>query len=99
MRSSEPISGNPWPQDMVISVQDSPDALLSLLWVREAWRLEPDGDDLPPGLINTPTPVPEPARAAAPITTWRDAWPELWRAWLSHAARPDDPAAFAELQA
>src|SRR4051812_40899132 len=52
VRSSRLIPGNPWPHDMVIYVEDSADTLLELLWVREAWRLEPAGEDLPPRLID-----------------------------------------------
>lgn len=91
MRSSRPTAGNPWPHDMVISIEDSANTLLPLLWIREAWHLEPEGDDLPPRLIDTPIPVPETVRASAPIASWTDAWPELWRAGLRHAG--DSPRA------
>jgi hypothetical protein len=54
MRSLVPIPGNPWPHDMTITVQDTAQALMELLWVREAWNLHPAGDDLPPLLVDTP---------------------------------------------
>lgn len=66
MHTTQPIPENPWPHDMVISVQDDPDTLLSLLWIREAWRLNPEGADLPPQLTDTPTPIPEPSSRYRP---------------------------------
>ena len=48
MRSSVPIPGNPWPHDMLITVEDNPHALVDLLWIREAWNLQPAANDLPP---------------------------------------------------
>jgi hypothetical protein len=84
---------------MVITIEDSPNALLELLWLREAWRLDPEGDDLPPHLTDTPALVPESERASAPIAEWREAWPQLWRACLDHAARPVEPGAHERLDA
>ena len=46
MRSSVPLSGNPWPHDMVITVEDDPQSLLDLLWIRGAWNLDPVAVDL-----------------------------------------------------
>ena len=88
MRSSRPIPGNPWPHDMEITVKDDSHALLDLLWLREAWRLEPVGDDLPPKLTATPSPVDAPTRSAAPIGMWRARWPQLWRECLDHSGKP-----------
>jgi hypothetical protein len=82
---------------MAISVDDSNDALLTLLWVREAWRLEPTGEDLPPLLVDTPEMVGESERAHAPITEWREAWPELWRQSVAHAGQAHDAAVFERL--
>lgn len=48
MRSTTPMEGNPWPHDVVISVDNDFYRLLELLWIREAWGLLPAGDDLPP---------------------------------------------------
>ena len=54
MLSSVPIPGNSWPHDMVLTIEDDSQTLLELLWVREAWRLQPAGDDLAPLLSVTP---------------------------------------------
>ncbi|MHA7984810.1 hypothetical protein ACX9R5_03305 [Rathayibacter sp. CAU 1779] len=99
MRSLRPIPGNPWPHDMVITVKDDPNSLLDLLWIREAWRLGPEGDDLPPALVDTPQAVSETVRASAPVTEWRDAWSQLWRDCLRHEGIPIDPTLFDHLRA
>ena len=91
LRTSNPIPGNPWPHDMRITVQDKPSTLLDLLWIREAWQLEPAGTDLPPQLLDTPARVGGAERQRAPIGEWQDAWPELWHKCLQHAAAPRDP--------
>lgn len=90
------MRGNPWPHDMVIRVQNNPQGLLTLLWIREAWGLGPTGDDLPPALADTP----QPARSAddrLPDPEWATAWPELWHAGLVHAGTPRDEAALQRL--
>jgi hypothetical protein len=84
---------------MVISIEDSSDALMTLLWIREAWNLEVVGGDLPPVLVDTPAPVAEGVRADAPLAEWSAGWPELWRACLAHAARLRDPGLVARLKA
>lgn len=86
MRSSTPRPGDPWPHDMVIEVEDSPHALLDLLWLREACDLRPGGVDLPPLLVHPPdrrVPI-DPERARL----WRAAWPIVWDEVLEHAGRP-----------
>lgn len=92
MRSLNPIPGNPWPHDMAITVDDRPHVLRELLWVREAYGLQPTGDDLPPLLVDPP----ETARTApltmAERTAWEEAWPRIWRAAVRHAGREDDHA-------
>lgn len=90
MRSSRPIPGNPWPHDMVITVEDRPHVLLELLWVREAHGLEPAGDDLPPRLVDAPEAARHPV-APGERTAWAAAWPRIWHAAVRHAAREDDP--------
>jgi hypothetical protein len=90
------MPGNPWPHDMVIRIQDDPHALVDLLFVREAWRLAPLGDDLPPELdlvVPRLTGVDEDTRAA-----WSAQWPDVWRAALTHAGRERDPMAFERLR-
>ena len=54
MQSTSAIPGNPWPHDMVVEIEDSPHALLDLLWLREACGLQPAGVDLPPLLAHPP---------------------------------------------
>lgn len=39
MRSMNPIPGNPWPHDMVLSI-DTPHTLTLLLFIRSVWQLE-----------------------------------------------------------
>jgi len=97
MRSSEPIPGNPWPHEMTITVEDRPNQLLELLWLREAYALHPEGDDLPPMLVQTP----ERATAAIDDATragWEAAWARIWRETVQHAGREFDAALFAQLE-
>lgn len=93
MRSAFPMSHNPWPHGMVIRIDDSPYALLELLWVRDAWALAV-GADVPP-LVDTPRRVDATRRARVDIGAWTRAWPGIWDAALAHAARPEDPSRFA----
>ncbi len=95
MRSSEPIPGNPWPHDMVITIENAPHMLHELLWIREAWNLRVTGADLPPLLTNTPAPAD--ADRPASIAEWRDGWAELWRECLAHAGEVHDPLMFDRL--
>ncbi|WP_188744591.1 hypothetical protein [Agromyces bauzanensis] len=79
---------------MTITIDDDSQPLTELLWVREAWGLDPAGDDLPPLLVDTPEAVGEPADRAL----WEDAWPDIWRAALEHAARANHSALMGQLQ-
>ncbi len=81
MRSASPIEGNPWPHDMVISVDDGPHQIMELLWVREAYALQPAGD-LPPQLVDTPPTTGETDQR----DVWEAAWPELWDAVVRHSS-------------
>lgn len=94
MRSTTPIPGNPWPHDMVITVDDDPHQLVELLWVREAWGLEATGGDLPPGLVEPPPRAGEPDEREA----WEAAWPQVWEAAVRHAAVRVEPSVFEELR-
>ena len=96
MRSDRPIPGNPWPHDMVLSV-DSPNALLDLLWIREAHGLQVRGADLPPLLEESPEPSPTTVPAEE-RTRWAAAWPFVWDAALEHAAGEKDEQDFDRLQ-
>jgi hypothetical protein len=95
MLSSTPMPGNPWPRDMILTIEDGPHALHELLWIREAWGLEPEESGLPPLLTDSPTPVD--AGRSAPVAEWSAAWAELWRACLAHAAQTPDPSVFERL--
>lgn len=98
MRSSEPIPGEAWPHDMTFTVDDRPNALLDLLWIREAHGLDPQGDDLPPLLVDTPTPVHDSSISDATRTRWEDGWPRVWGAVAAHAGLERDPAQFEMLR-
>ncbi len=92
MRGIVPDPGNPWPHDMVITIEDDAFPLIELLWVREAWGLHPPPGG-PPRLTSTPARLGEPEDRAE----WETAWPALWEGAVQHAAAPPDPALFAAL--
>ncbi len=94
MRSFHPIPGNPWPHDMTITIEDSPEALLELLWVREAWRLAVELDDAPPPLTDTP----QFAAGDHDTATWATEWAALWTEALTHAANDVDRTLIQRLQ-
>jgi hypothetical protein len=73
---------------MVIEVEDSPHALLDLLWLREACGLQPAGVDLPPPLAVPPTRPATAAPGVGVLRTWQAAWPFVWDEVLEHAGRP-----------
>jgi len=87
MLSSSPMPENPWPHDMLITT-DRPSPLFELLWVREAWGLQPAGADLPPLLVDTPATV----SSGHPPAEWSEGWASLWDACVKHAAKPQDRA-------
>ncbi|MCU1414697.1 MAG: hypothetical protein JWN80_2037 [Microbacteriaceae bacterium] len=89
MQSSEPVPGNPWPHDMVIAVDDFPDTLMRLLWIREAWGLEWAEADVPPLLSDSPAPVEAPRHPA--WESWHEEWPNIWQACLAHNGSPPRP--------
>jgi hypothetical protein len=97
--SSQPLPGNPWPHDMVITIEDDRQSLLELLWIREAWQLHPEGDDLPPELAAPPASLAESRRSVAPISAWRGAWPTVWANALQHAGAVRDPGIVDRLRA
>ncbi|PVZ93662.1 hypothetical protein DDQ50_15140 [Amnibacterium flavum] len=81
---------------MVITIDEYPSSLLDLLWLREALGLHPEGDDLPPLLIETPDRVID---DQADTAVWETAWPGVWDAVVRHSARIPDPEIFTALQA
>lgn len=93
MRSSVPIPGDPWPHDMVITVDDDPGSLVELLWIREAWGLKPVGDDLPPLLVDPPQ-LGTNEDEEFDVGAWEAAWPEIWVTVLRHAGEIRDPGLF-----
>lgn len=98
MRSIEPMPENPWPHDMTLRIQDSPRALLELLWVREAHGLAPPDDDPPPKLVDTPSPATGPRVSAATRMEWESSWSQLWRDVVAHVGLDVDQRAFDRLQ-
>lgn len=107
MRSVHERPGEPWPRDMVISV-DQPNNLITLLFVRHVWNIARDVD------IPALAPPPAPGLSMRPETpsseVWAERWVETWNAaWAWYvdgggvrdgdAARIDPRAALAELAA
>lgn len=88
MRSTNPVPGDAWPPEMTITVEDRPSAANELLWVREAFDLDVEGD-APPRLVDTPAPASLPSTDAE-RARWAAAWPGLWAAVIGHAGRPHD---------
>jgi len=80
---------------MVISIEDRPHAADEMLWVREAYGLEVEGD-VPPRLTDTPAPAGR-ELTAAERSRWAAVWPVLWRDVIEHAGRPTDHAAMERL--
>jgi hypothetical protein len=79
MRATDPMPGNPWPSDMVISIQSS-DALTLLLFVRSAWHLSvpevPELDSEPEvGTSVRPASI-DPSAATE---RWRTEWAQAWK--------------------
>ena len=97
MLSSVPIPGNPWPHDMVLTIENDSQTLLDLLWVREAWSLQPAGDDLAPLLSVTPDGAYNEAVPVGKIAEWQEAWPSIWQACLQHAGQIRDATVFEQL--
>ncbi|MFC8680196.1 hypothetical protein ACFT30_01655 [Microbacterium ureisolvens] len=92
MRSTNPIPDDLWPHDMSITIEERSHALLKLLWIREAYDLRPDGDDLPPSLDVSPRDDLAGVPSAAERAEWTAAWPSLWASTLAHAGKDFDRA-------
>ena len=98
LRSSVPMPGNPWPHDMLITVDDDPNTLVDLLWVRDAWNLHPVGDDLPPLLSDDSVRARAQTESTGATATWVEAWPRIWNACIDHAGVVQDSTIFDQLQ-
>jgi hypothetical protein len=83
---------------MVITVEDRPNALLELLWIREAHDLHLHAANLPPLLVDTPASAGRVGVSAAERGEWERAWPRMWHAVAEHAGRDQDPRQFERLQ-
>ncbi|NQX13339.1 hypothetical protein HQQ80_17060 [Microbacteriaceae bacterium VKM Ac-2855] len=81
MRTSQPDPSNPWPHDMLLSI-DTPNSLLKLLFIRHAWRLDigevPELDEAPP-IGDSALPAGVDATEAA--ERWRAEWRRAWSAF------------------
>ena len=80
MRSDRPIPGNPWPHDMVISI-DEPYNICQLLFIRNAWGIASDVD------IPMLDPFPDAGDSFLPSgaseSEWSARWKREWsRAWV-----------------
>ncbi len=91
------MPGNPWPHEMLITIEDDSHVLLELLWIREAWGLDPSGVDLPPLLLDPPTRPQASAVARDRVETWQAAWPAMWDTCVHHAGLIRDSTAFERL--
>lgn len=72
MRSERPRPGNPWPHDMVIRVDDNPNNVCELLFIRSAWGIPPDAA-VPPL-----APHPDPGDSSMPQTATAEEWSARW---------------------
>lgn len=95
MKSAHPSAGDPWPHDMVVSIEDRPHSAWEMLWVREAYGLAPSGD-LPPPLIDPPAPATR-SLGRTERARWEAAWSSLWTPVIEHAGRPTDAPAMDRL--
>lgn len=85
MRSSEPIPGNPWPHDMVLSVEPIWEPLIFLLFVRTAWKLEIDAVpalEVEPDIGASGRPMGLNVEDA--IARWLFEWKRAWTHFAAH---------------
>lgn len=80
MQWSTPEPDNPWPNDMLIRVNDDPHNLTLLLFVRQAWSIA--GDLNIPPLSPVPgcghSRMPESADASTWGRRWKTSWDQAW---------------------
>lgn len=90
MRSSVQMPETPWPSEMLITVDEHPLPLLELLWIREAYELDPRGYGLPPLLADTPSTALGFTLEAEEREQWERTWPQVWRAAVAHVGVSQD---------
>lgn len=80
MKSSVPIPGNPWPHDMVIRVDEDPNNVCLLLFIRSAWGIASDVDipSLGPGPDAGNSSLPAGAGAEEWSARWKREWTRAW---------------------
>jgi hypothetical protein len=78
---------------MTITVKNDTNPLLELLWLREAWGLQPVGE-VPPFLTRPPARIV--GRQAD--EGWEESWTPLWKACVEHAGASTDTTVIARLQ-
>ena len=80
MKSSVPIPDNPWPHDMVIRVDENPNNVCLLLFIRSAWGIASDADvpllDSEPGPGNSI--LPSSGSAEEWSARWKREWVKAW---------------------
>lgn len=79
MHSSDDMTGNPWPHDMQVGVEECWPPLIYLLFVRSAWRLDIDAvprlDSEPdPGSSHRPEELDVDAARRRWLAEWQRAW-------------------------
>ncbi|UFS60547.1 hypothetical protein [Subtercola endophyticus] len=85
MRSNDSIAGNPWPHDMVISIEEHDHALLRLLFVRDAWGLSPNGAPAVSGAIDVgASSRPNIVDLGDADARWRLEWRANWQRFDEH---------------
>jgi hypothetical protein len=94
MRSSEPIPNNPWPHDMVITVESHDHRLCELLWARDVYRIPGSSQAEPPPIWPEPVMPPEHLPPVSVRRGWGPLWMQLWREvvdWYAMGDTPVDP--------
>jgi hypothetical protein len=94
MRSSEPMPGNPWPHDMVITVESHDHRICELLWARDVYRIAPGSPDEPPPIWPEPVLPPQHLPPASIRRSWGPLWMRLWHEavdWYAMGDTPVDP--------
>ena len=79
MKASKSIWGNPWPADMVLTIECHERHLLELLFVRYAWSLNVTGVNVPSVLSPVPRVGSHRIIASEPgLESWETVWASMW---------------------